>query len=210
MPADQKEVYYLMAPSRDAAESSPYFEVFRAKGIEVLFFYEAIDDFVMERLMEFEGKSLVPAEKADVNAPEPEGGSACLSEADGLALAKWIKEVLGGAIEEVRVSKRLVGSPAMVLLREKQMTATMRHILLALRPAEAGADAAKFALDLEINPRHALIRRLQTMRGGDEALARKIAEQLLDNARLTVGLLEDPRPMLQRLNELLERLSTSP
>ena len=64
------------------------------------------------------------------------------------------------------------------------------------------------AQDLEINPRHALLRRLETMRLTDPALAGKVAAQLLDNARLSAGLLEDTRPMLQRLNELLEQVLT--
>jgi molecular chaperone HtpG len=84
------------------------------------------------------------------------------------------------------------------------MTTTMRRILRAA--AREGAVPSPERYDLEINPRHAILVRLAQERQADPALAAKVAEQLLDNARVAAGLLEDPRAMLQRLNELLERV----
>jgi HSP90 family molecular chaperone len=63
--------------------------------------------------------------------------------------------------------------------------------------------------DLELNPRHNVIVRLNQMRQSDEALAAKVAEQVYDNARVAAGLLDDPRSMLKRLNELLEQVLTA-
>ena len=204
MPADQKEIYYVLGVNREAAESSPYFEVFRARNFEVLFLYEPVDEFVMEHLMEFEGKKLTPAEKAELDIATPEAKEGALSDEAAQALAKWMKETLGNEIEEVRVSKRLVDSPAVVLERDKHMTSSMRQILRRLKRGEE--EMKPLVHDLEINPRHPVLVRLEAMRQQDSAIAGKVAWQVLDNARMAAGLLEDPRPMLKRLNELMEQM----
>jgi molecular chaperone HtpG len=202
MGAEQKETYYLLAPNREAAEASPYYEVFLSRGTEVVFMYDPWDEFVMEHLHTFEGKTLKAAEKADLGLEKTEGES--LSEADGAALAKWMKETLGEAVREVRISQRLVESPAVLVDSDKYMTSSMRRILKAAGKGQEGSGNAP--QDLEINPRSPIIIRLSAQRGADAALAGTVTEQLLDNARVSAGLLEDPRAMLKRMNELLERV----
>lgn len=204
MPAEQKEIYYVLGANREAAESSPYFEVFRARNFEVLFLYEPVDEFVMENLMDFEGKKLTPAEKAELDIAAPESKEGALSDEAAQALATWMKETLGKEIEEVRVSKRLVDSPAVVLERDKHMTSSMRQILRRLQRGEE--EMKPLVHDLEINPRHPVLVRLEAMRQQDPDIAGKVAWQVLDNARMAAGLLEDPRPMLKRLNELMEQM----
>ena len=194
MSADQKEIYYLLAGSREAAEASSYYEVFRARKLEVLFLYDPWDEFVMERQVQFEGKTLVSAEKAELTLPDQEKQDA-LKE-----LCTWMKEQLGKQIEDVRVSQRLVDSPAVVLERDKHMTSTMRQLL---RSMGKGNEAPE--LDLEINPSHPMVLRLEELRKTDPALGGKLAAHILDHARMSAGLLEDPRTMLQRMNELLEQ-----
>jgi TNF receptor-associated protein 1 len=201
MPADQKEIYYLLAPTREAAENSPYYEVFRARKIEVLFLLDPWDEFVMEHLREFEKKPLGAAEKSDLALAEPEAKEGLTPE-QAADLAKWIKETLGDKVHEVRASKRLVESPAVAVDSDKFLTLNMRRIL----KAAGKADAAKAVPDLEVNPRHTIMIRLDRERRKDAGLATKVAEQVLDNARVAAGLLEDPRTMLARLNELLERV----
>jgi len=209
MTGDQKEIYYLLAPNREAAESSPYFEVFRARNMEVLFMYDPWDEFVMEHLYEFDGKTLRAAEKAELNVGEVEKKEGALSEEDAKDLAKWLKEKLTERVGEVRVSQRLVDSPAVVVEADKHLTSSMRRILKAAkRGQEDTPDLSK--QDLEINPRHTIMVRLQTMRQENADLAVKVAEQVLDNARVAAGLLEDPRTMLKRLNELLEQVLVAP
>jgi TNF receptor-associated protein 1 len=208
MTGDQKEIYYLLAPNREAAESSPYFEVFRARNLEVLFMYDPWDEFVMEHLYDFDGKPLRAAEKADINVGELEKKEGALSEDEAKDLAKWLKEKLADRVGDVRVSQRLVDSPAVVVEADKHLTSSMRRILKAAkRDKEDQTELSK--QDLEINPRHAIMVRLQTMRQDNSALAVKVAEQVLDNARVAAGLLEDPRAMLKRLNELLEQVLTA-
>jgi molecular chaperone HtpG len=169
----------------------------------VLFLYDAWDEFVMEHLHSFEGKTLKLAEKADLNLSAKKEGA--LSEDAAKALAQWIKEKLGDKVGEVRTSQRLVESPAVVVDSDKFMTASMRRIMKAMkRDEDAELPSAKH--DLEINPAHPIISRLDAMRQKDADLAANVAEQLLDNARVAAGLLEDPRTMLNRLNQLLEKV----
>ena len=200
MPSDQTEIYFILAPNRDSAEASPYFEVLKEKHFEALFLYDPRDEFVMEHLREFDGKPVRPAEKADLALEQSE---AVLPAEDAEALAKFIKETLGDKVNEVRPSKRLVGSPAVAVESDRFMTSSMRRVLKAINREGTGFDAKP---DLEINPNHAMIARLEKMRHNDAALAGKVAEQIFDNARVAAGLLEDPREMLNRVNELLEKL----
>ena len=206
MPADQKEIFYILAPSREAAESSPYYEVFRARKLEVLFLFDPWDEFVMEHLYTFQDKPLRPAEKTDLGLPDAEKQTAALSDDEAKDLAKWLKETLGDRIQEARVSHRLVDSPAAVVDTDQFMTSSMRRILKA---TGKGDESKAVTLALEINPRHPIVTRLAKERQADPALAAKVAEQVLDNALVAAGLLEDPRTMLKRLNELLERVLTT-
>jgi molecular chaperone HtpG len=207
MGSDQKEIYYLLAPNREAAEASPYYEVFRARKLEVLFLFDPWDEFVMEHLNAFGGKPIKSAEKADLNLGDDAKGEPTLTAEQAADLAKWLKETLGDKVKEVRVSQRLVDSPAVVVESDKFMTSSMRRILKAAGRTEGTEPSTQ---DLEINPKHGVITRLAGERVGNPALAALVAEQLLDNARVAAGLLEDPRAMLKRLNELLERVLAPP
>jgi molecular chaperone HtpG len=203
MPQDQKEIFYLLTTSREAAENSPYFEVFKAKKWEVLFLYDPWDEFVMEHLREFDGKTLQAADRADLQVDQPEKREQELTDDEAKALAEWLKKSLGDRVNEVRPSKRLVDSPALVKDQEGAMGATMRRILKSMKQPGLASEEPK--LDFEINPAHALIVRLNAIRQTNETLATKVADQLYDNARIAAGLLEDPRSMLKRLNEILEQ-----
>ena len=201
MPEEQKEIYYLLAPSRESGESSPYFEVFREKKFEVLFLTDPRDEFVMEHLREFDKKRVVAAEKADLKLDDKEHA---LSEDEARLLANFIKEQLGDRVDEVRTSKRLVGSPAVVVDSDPTMTASMRRILKMMN-REGGAPLESKP-NLEVNPDHPMMVRLNGIRQSDAALAGDVAQQIFDNALVAAGLLEDPRAMLARLNSLLERV----
>ena len=203
MPEEQKEIYYLTAPNREAALASPYYEVFREKKYEVLFLYAPQDEIVMEQLREFDKKKLVAAEKADLKLDKETPGA--LSEEDARVLANFIKERLGDRVNEVHSSKRLVGSPAVVVDSDTHMTSSMRRMMKMMnREGEGGMPEAK--PNLEINPDHAMMVRLNTIRQSDADLAGQVSEQIFDNALVAAGLLEDPRAMLGRLNGLLEKL----
>ncbi len=204
MSSEQKDIYCLLAANREAAEASPYFEVFKERKFEVLFLYDAWDEFVMEHLHTFDGKPLKLAEKADLNLSAKKDSA--LSEEASKSLAQWLKETLGDKVGEVRASQRLVESPAVVVDADKFMTANMRRMMKAMK--QDGPELPPAKQDLEINPAHPIMARLDAMRSKDNALAASVAEQILDNARVAAGLLEDPRAMLTRLNTLLEKVLT--
>jgi TNF receptor-associated protein 1 len=203
MGAEQKEIYYLIGPNRASIESGPYLEGFKARNLEVLFCYEAVDEYVMNNVREFDGKKLTAADHADVklsDLPKPEGG---LSESDTKDLAKWIKDTLGERVSEVKSSDRLVDSPVLALNADKFMSPQMRRMMKAMN--KEGADSP-LRVNLEINPRHAVIKRLFEMRTAQPEKAKLVAEQLLDNALISAGLLDDATAMVARLNKLLESI----
>jgi molecular chaperone HtpG len=215
-PEGQKDIFYLSSASRSAIESGPYFEAFKARNIEVLYLYEPIDEFVMNHARAFEEKNFTSADSDDIDldaiAPETETEKEEALAADATeALCAFIKEKLGSDVSDVSASDRLVGSPAMIVNGDKMMTAQMRKMMKAMQQQQAG-DAnpmgAEPPVKLQINPRHALVKNLASLRDSNEELAGLISQQLLDNARVAAGLLEDPSAMIQRNYKILEQLSS--
>ncbi len=204
MPEGQTEIYFQLAPTRESAEASPYYEVFREKKWEVLFLTDPRDEFVMDHLSFFEGKRVVAAEKAEVKLDEEKAHA--LGEDDARLLANFIKETLGERVNEVRVSHRLVGSPAVIVDKDTHMTTSMRRMLKAMQQREGAPASFESKPDLEINPSNPIMVRLDKKRHADAALAGQVAEQIFDDALVAGGLMEDPRAMLARMNALLERV----
>ena len=208
MPEGQKDVYFLTAPTREAAEASPDFEAFRASHWEVLFLEDPRDEMVLDHLHTFDGKTLVAASKADVKVDRPADQSRSLTEAQAAGLAAFLKEAFGDRVGEVRSSQRLVGSPAAVREAEGALNPQMRRMMKMMGQEENLGEVPK--PDFELNPDHALITRLEALRHSDADLAKQVGGQLLDSALAAAGLMEDPRAMLGRLNVLLERLLPNP
>ena len=201
MGAEQKEIYYLVGPNRAALESGPYLEGFKARNLEVVFCYEAVDEYVMSNVREFDGKKLTAADHADVklsDLPKPEGA---LSEDDTKKLTAWLKETLGARVEEVKASDRLVESPALAVNADKFMSPQMRRMMKAMK--KDGADEP-VKVTLEINPRSVVMKRLFETHATSPDKAKLVAEQILDNSLISAGLLDDATPMVARLYKLLE------
>ena len=199
----QKEIYFLVGPNRETLEAGPYLEGFRARGLEVLLCTHPVDDYVMSQLHEFDGKKLAAADSADVkldDLPQPPEGEA-LAEADVKKLVGWLKQTLGERVAEVKASDRLVDSPAAALNADKMMSPHMRRMMKAMN--KEGGDTPP-RVELAINPRHAVIKRLAAAREAAPERAALVAEQLLDNALLAAGLLDDPTKMVARLYKILE------
>ncbi len=208
MKEDQKEIYYVNGPSRDAIEAGPYLETFKKNGIEVIYTMEPIDDFVFNHLGEFDGKKLVSADRADIDIPKgadedkeetaekPEE----LESAIAATLIKWMKDTLGDKVKEVVLSKRLVDSPAIIVNPDGVFTSSMERILKA-----SNQEHQISTKNLEINTSHSLIKGLADMRVKDEEFAASIVEQIYDNAMIQAGLLIEPRTMVERNYKILER-----
>jgi len=223
----QDKIYYLNAPSQRLALQSPYYEVFKEKGIEVLFLYNPIDDFVMNNLGEVNGRKLVSAESGDAdldkdvtkkseteNDDKEEGeedpkdnasASEDLPSQEVDALKSWMETELSESVKKVSVSTRLKNSPAIVVDHE---SAALRRMMRMVQQGRDGTDHLEMIPEahLQINTKHAIIQRVNDMRKSNPELARSIAQQVLDNALIAAGLVDDPRIMLPRLNKLLETL----
>ena len=200
MQKGQEKIYYLVADGFNAAKSSPHLEIFRKKGIEVLLLHDRVDEWLMSHLHEFEGKRFADIAKGELDLGEIEGEEEKKAQEETAkakeALVKRVKEALGDAVQEVKVTHRLTDSPACVVLPEHEMGYQMRRIMEA-----AGQTLPEVKPILELNPTHALIERLEAAEDeGFEDLARV----LLDQAVIAEGgHLDDPAAYVRRLNALL-------
>lgn len=205
MGEDQKEIYYLYSPNRETLESGPQLEAFKAKGFEVLYLYEPVDEFVMTGLGKFLDKPLVSADSAEIELGEEDAGqkSDAMPDEESDGLCTWIKAALGERVNEVAVSKRLVDSPAIAVYADKHITPSIRRMMKAMKKDDGLSDS----INLEINPNHALIKNLSSLRSSDEDLAKTVAEQIFDNTLISAGFMDDPRSVVDRVYKLLERVA---
>ncbi|MES2309583.1 MAG: molecular chaperone HtpG [Verrucomicrobiota bacterium] len=199
MPESQKEIYYLSTHNRESAEASPYYEVFKAKNIEVLFLFDPRDEFVMEHLRQFDGKNIKSAEKSDLSLDSQNQG---LTDTEAQSLTDWMKGFLSDEIESIQSSRRLVNSPAVVVDEDPHTSTSMRRMMKAMQRDQGTPLPEKYRL--EINPSHPLIQKLFQQKEVQPEIAQKVARQLLDTAKITAGIAEDPRTLIQRMHELME------
>ena len=207
-PPEQKEIYFLCAPSRDLAVQSPYLEAFEKAGREVLFVYTAIDDFTMSTLGEFEGRKIVSVETAGIDLgpitktedeEEDDEPVHQLSDRDAHDFCKWFQEVLPEKVASCRVTDRLSSSPAVVTDNE---SGSMRRMMRFVE-TQSDSDITLPPQRVEINPKHPIIVGLNNARKSEALLGKICAEQVFDNCLIAAGILDDSRTMLPRLNDIL-------
>lgn len=202
----QEEIYYLLAPNRDAVDSGPYIEAFKARGLEVLYMYDGIDEYVIGAIPEFDGKKLVPIDRADIeleempDSPEVEG-EAKLEKEKSTELCEWLKQNLGEKVGAVKESTRLVESPAMATSPQDAMSPQMRQMMKQMNP-DGELDSPK--VTLEVNAKHPLIKKLAEARESRPEFAELIAAQIYDNAMIAAGLLDDGKDMVARMYKIME------
>ncbi|MBU1229081.1 MAG: molecular chaperone HtpG [Proteobacteria bacterium] len=210
---DQKKVYYAFGPSREALKLNPHLEIFRKKGVEVLFMFEPIDEFVMDALRKHKDFDLTPAEMAkpeDMAAlpdvePADSAEAQAAPEKDALdALFARVKDILGDGVTEVRASARLTGSPCCLVNPDGHTTSSMDKIMRAM-----SHDASVPKKVLELNPKHELIRNLADLNQADPAdpFVEQAARQLFESALLLEGYLTDPHALVGRIQDLLAKSS---
>lgn len=197
MQPDQQEIYYLVVPSRAFAESSPYYEGFQKRGLEVLFLYTGIDDFMMGSLQSYSGKRLVTIESADPFSSEKDKEDKPQEQVH-TEFTNWLQDVLDERVSQVKASTRLVSSPAVIVDHE---SAAFRRMMNFVDPNHSPRLPKQV---LEYNPSHPIILQLEKTRDSNPELAELIAEQIFDDALIAAGLLEDARVMLPRLNSLMQ------
>ncbi|MEK6231935.1 MAG: molecular chaperone HtpG, partial [Luteolibacter sp.] len=197
----QETIYYLVGQSRDQIESGPYVEAFKARGLEVIYFTDAVDEYVVDSLGEFDGKKLTSIRHAGADLEDLDTEGETLSDDEVSVLCDFLKEELGDGVTQVSGGKRLVDSPVIALVPQDGMSPQVRQMMKAMD--ENFKDEVK--VELEINPRHALIRKLSESRESNPEVAKLVASQLLDNALISAGLLDDARETILRMNSLMEK-----
>ncbi|WP_308366656.1 MULTISPECIES: molecular chaperone HtpG [unclassified Microbulbifer] len=202
----QKHIYYVCADNFATAKSSPYLEVFRKKGIEVLLLTDQVDEWFVGHMHEFDGKQFQDVAKGalDLGEAETEEDKAEREkvEKDAGALVERVKGVLENRVEDVRATTRLVDSPACLVVSEQDMGPQMRRIL-----EQAGQSLPEAKPIFELNPSHPLVQRLD--QEADEDRFADLTNILMDQANLAAGnQLADPADYVRRLNALLLELNT--
>lgn len=200
----QDKIYYVVAENFNTAKRSPQLEVFRKRGIEVLLLSDRVDDWLMNHLQEFDGKSFQDVARGrldldDESEEEKAAREAVEKESEGLV--ERMKTVLEDSVEEVRATNRLTDSPACLVVGDFDMGAQMKRIMEA-----AGQAVPDSKPTLEINPTHPLIERMD--QESDEERFADLARIVFDQANLAEGgQLADPAAYVERLNRLLLQLS---
>ena len=194
----QEVIYYITADSMAAAKNSPQIEIFRKKGIEVLLLIDRVDEWLLSHLHEFDGKALQSVAKGAVDLGSLQD-EAEKKQAEETATAfkpvlDRLKEALKDRAKDVRVTTRLVDSPACLVVEEGDMSGHLARLL-----KQAGQTAPKSLPTLEVNAEHALVKRLDGNAHFDD-----LAHILFDQALLAEGgQLEDPAAYVKRVNALL-------
>jgi molecular chaperone HtpG len=198
MKEGQEAIYYITAETLAAAKNSPQLEVFKKKGIEVLLMSDRVDEWALGFLNEFDGTPLQSVAKGafDLGKLQDEAEKKAAEDAAESAkplLAK-LKEALKDKAEDVRVTTRLVDSPACLVTKEDGMSAQLARML-----KQAGQAAPESKPILEINTEHALVKKLEGSVNFND-----LAHILFDQAMLAEGgMPADPAAYVKRVNALL-------
>jgi len=201
MKEGQDDIYVITADTLAAAKASPQLEIFGKKGIEVLLLIDRVDEWMLSHLYEFEGHALTSVAKGAVDlgklTDEEEKKAAEAAAEAAKPLIERLKSTLEARAKDVRATTRLVDSPACIVVDEGDMSG---HLARLLKQAGQSAPAGKPIL--EVNPEHALVKKLEAAEG-DERFG-DLAQVLFDQAVLAEGgQLEDPAAYVRRVNALL-------
>ncbi len=196
----QKAIYYITADNLAAAKNSPQLELFKKKGIEVILMTSRVDEWAMNFFTQFDETPLQNIAKGAVDLGdlqnEEEKAEASKAEETMKPVVEKLKTALGERAKDVKVSTRLVDSPACLVVGEGELSPQMIQML-----QQMGQDVPESKPTLEVNPEHPLIKKLETSEHFDD-----LAQVIFDQATLADGgQLEDPAAYLKRVNELLMR-----
>jgi molecular chaperone HtpG len=200
----QDRIYYLLADNHSTAIASPQLEKLRKKGIEVLLLTDRIDPWLVDALREYDGKALADVGREDLSLPEGDGAiTQDAANEQHKPLLKKIKRVLKDRVEAVKVSHRLVDSPACVVAGEGDLNPSLKRMLEA-----SGQSLPETRPVLEVNVEHPLVERLSAE--SDEERFSALSNVLLDHALLAEGSqIENPAEYVARMNRLLLELDSA-
>jgi molecular chaperone HtpG len=215
MAEGQSAIYYILGPSRRTVEASPHLESINARGFEVLYMTDPVDEWAVRALVNFDGKALRSAmdEKLELNKDGESPKAAENTESES-ALLKHFEQVLSGQVSQVRASERLTDSPSCLVVPDGGLDPYIERLLRA----QQGGDMPSQKRILEINTKHALIQTLARLHAAhpESETVKESIELIHDQALLSEGSpIEDPARMAKRLIKLLQssteaQLASSP
>jgi molecular chaperone HtpG len=196
----QEKIYVVTADSLAAAKASPHLEVFKKKGIEVLLLADRIDEWMLNFLTEFDGKSIQSVSKGALDLgklADDDTKPAKETEKQYKPIVEKAQKVLGEKVKEVRITRRLTDSACCLVSDEHDMSGHLERLL-----KQAGQKAPDRKPILELNPEHPLVKALSE----DSASFDDLVWVLFDQALLAEGgQPEDPAAFVKRLNGFLLR-----
>merc|ERR1719464_2038227 len=210
MKESQEVVYYITGENKAVVENSPFMEVFKKRGLEVLFMTDPIDEHAVQQLKEYDGKKLVNITKegVEINKDEDEKKAFEEKKAAFEPLCKKMKEILGDKVEEVMVGDAMVESPAQLVTTEYGWSANMQRIMKAqvLRDSQMSSFMVG-KKKMQINPEHVIMQSLEQKFSADasDRTIKDLAWLLFETALLTSGFtLDDPTTFAGRIHKLIK------
>nr|CCA24455.1 heat shock protein 90 putative [Albugo laibachii Nc14] len=210
MQENQAGIYYVTGESKKAVENSPFLEKLKKKGYEVIYMVEAIDEYAVQQLKEYEGKKLISATKEGLKMEETEDEKKAFEEAKAATtgLCTLIKEVLDDKVEKVEISNRIVESPCVLVTGEYGWSANMERIMKAqaLRDSSTAAYMGS-KKTMEINPMNKIVMALRVKAEADRSdkTVKDLIWLMYETALLTSGFsLDEPTTFANRIHRLIK------
>lgn len=200
---NQSEIYYISGNSIDQIVKNPNLEYFKDREIEVLYLTDPVDIFTIPYIEEYDGKKIISIEKADINIDKTKNEESLEGE-NAKSIIEKFKNVLGGKVQEVRESNRLINSVATLVVSSEGMDPQMEKMMQMMDRNYTGSKRI-----LEINLSHALIKNLSELDDSQSDLIEKTILQIFDGALLIEGKLTNPAEFVSRMNEFMTQATIS-
>eukprot|EP01017_Pseudomicrothorax_dubius_P001923 TRINITY_DN0_c712_g1_i9.p1 TRINITY_DN0_c712_g1~~TRINITY_DN0_c712_g1_i9.p1 ORF type:complete len:568 (-),score=255.80 TRINITY_DN0_c712_g1_i9:87-1790(-) len=210
MKEGQKDIYFITGESRAAVANSPFIETLKARGIEVIYMVDPIDEYVIQQLKEFDGKKLRNCSKEGFELDQSEDEKKKFEEqkASFEPLCKLIKEVLGDKVEKVVVGQRVSESPCVLVTGEYGWSANMERIMKAQALRDASMSSYMISKKtMEVNPNHPIVVELKKKSDKDKSdkTVKDLIWLLFDSSLLTSGFsLDDPTTFAGRIHRMIK------